>query len=191
VTPRITPGSRRQVGLLGWAISEVAGRVNRTEPPHLFLTLGRHRRLFLGWLHFAGRLMPGGRLPRADTEAVILRVAHIRQCAYEADHHRHLGRRAGLTDEDLAAVERGPDAAHWTPRRRALLAAADELVEHGALGDPRWQALRSQLTEIECIELVLLVTHYDMLATTIAALRIEPDRPRRPIRRAGGARPSQ
>lgn len=177
-SPRILPGTRRDIGLIGWAISELAGRVNHTEPPNLFLTLGRHRRLFRGWLRFAGRLMPGGRLPRADTEAVILRVAHLRGCAYETDHHRHLGRRAGLTEADLAAIERGPDDPHWTPRRRAMLAASDALIENRDLDDEQWRALRSHLTEVECLELVMLATHYDLLATTIATLRVQPDRPR-------------
>ena len=59
-TPRVAPGTRQDVGLLAWAVSDVAGRVAGTGPPHLFLTLGRHRRLFRGWLRFACRLMPGG-----------------------------------------------------------------------------------------------------------------------------------
>ena len=39
-------------------------------------TLGHHQRLFRRWLRFACALMPGGRLPRVDTELLILRVAH-------------------------------------------------------------------------------------------------------------------
>ena len=40
------------------------------------MTIARHRRLFRPWLRFAATLMPGGVLPRADSELVILRVAH-------------------------------------------------------------------------------------------------------------------
>ena len=40
--------------------------------------------------------MPGGRLPRVDTELVILRVAAVRGSDYEFGHHSVLGRRAGL-----------------------------------------------------------------------------------------------
>jgi hypothetical protein len=39
--------------------------------------------------------------------------------------------------------------------------------------------LRDHVDEQAAIELVLLATHYEMLATTIAALRIPDDRPRR------------
>jgi AhpD family alkylhydroperoxidase len=172
---RIAPGGRREVGLLAWGISRVAGRVGGTGPPNLFLTLGRHRRLFRGWLRFAGRLMPGGRLPRRETELVILRVAHLRSCMYEFDHHVRLGRRAGVTDADLARVLEGPTAEGWSPREHALLTAVDQLHTHQDLDDAAWAALRSHLDERASIELCMLVGHYEMLATFIGTLRIQPD----------------
>lgn len=176
--PRIAPGGRRDVGWFTWAFGQVAGRAQGTDPPHLFLTLGRHRRLFRGWLRFAGRLMPFGALPRRDTELVILRVAHLRGCTYEFEHHRHMGRRAGVTAADVARVEAGPDASGWSGRERALLAAVDALVAEHDLDDERWADLRGHLDERGMIELVLLVGHYEMLATAIATLRIAPDRRR-------------
>jgi AhpD family alkylhydroperoxidase len=176
--PRIAPGDRRDVGLLGWVISVVSGRVAGSGPPNLFLTLGRHRKLFRGWLRFAGRLMPGGTLPRRQTELVILRVAHLRGCSYEFDHHVRLGRRAGVGPDDVARVIEGPSAGGWSTREHVMLAAADELLETRDLSDATWEALRAELSEKACIELCLLVGHYDMLATTVTALRIQPDQPR-------------
>lgn len=235
--PRITPGSRTDVGLVAWLVSQGAGIAGGTTAPNLFLTLAKHRRLFFGWLRFAGRLMPGGRLPRRDTELVILRVAHLRQCRYEFDHHVRLGRRAGVTAADverliarpIAAVSpdqatndpieghlrgvrgscppitpstaesrdtsadapaaapapRTPAAAPasgapngWSPRHDAMLEVVDQLVERRDVGDEAWAAARAVLDERELIELVLLATHYDLLATTIGTLRIQPDRRR-------------
>jgi len=173
--PRIRPGDRRQVGVVNWAISTISGRVAGTGPPNLFTTMGRHRRLFLGWAHFAGRLMPGGRLPRRDTELVILRTAHLRGCAYEFEHHRHLAGRAGITAADVERVTADPGAPEWSPRERALLAATDELHRDQNLSDSTWQALAQHLDERSLIEFVLLVGHYEMLATFIATLRVPPD----------------
>lgn len=79
--------------MVTWVIAAVSGRVTGTGPPNLFLVLGRHRKLLRGWLRFAGRLMPGGTLPRRETEIAIVRVAHLRQCTYE------LHRMQDLTDE--------------------------------------------------------------------------------------------
>ena len=175
MTPRIAPGTRAEVGALNWAIAWLGGRATGGRPPNLFLTLGRHRGLFRGWLWFAGRLMPGGRLPRRDTELVILRVAHLRGCEYERAHHVRLGRRAGLTDDDLRRVGQGPDAAGWSERARALLTAVDELHHGGEVSDATWDALAGHLDERRLIELVVLAGHYEMLATFINTLRIEPD----------------
>src|SRR3954449_5366566 len=99
--PRIPPGDRRQFGLVNAAIVWVLGRATGGQPPHVFTTLARNRGLFRRWLWFAGGLMPGGKLPRRDTELVILRVAHNTGCDYERLHHEHLGRRAGLSAEEV------------------------------------------------------------------------------------------
>lgn len=174
---RVRRGGLRDVGLFTWTVSQIAGRVAGTEPPGLFLTLGRQRGLFHAWLWFAGRLMPGGSLPRRESELIILRVARLRACQYEFEHHVRLGRRAGVLPTDVQRVIAGPDADGWTTRERALLTAVDHLHEQRDLDDDAWAALRGCLTEPQCVELCLLVGHYEMLATAITALRIQPDRP--------------
>ena len=176
--PRLEPGGLRELRPVLWGFSRIAGRAMGTEPPAIFTTLGRNRRLFWGWLHFAGRLMPGGRLPRRETELVILRVAHLTGSDYELAHHTRLGRRAGIDEETLARVERGPDASGWSHRERVLLTATDELHRTRDLGDDSWSRLRSELDERTAIELLMLVGHYEMLATTLTTLRLRPDRPR-------------
>lgn len=176
--PRIPPGDRRAVGWRTWLLSRSAGMVMGTEPFKLFLTLGRHRSLFHGWITFSRRFLIGSRLPRRDVELVILRVAHLRACRYELEHHVRLSRRAGVSEEDRDRVAAGPRAEGWSPRERALLRAVDEMHERRDVSDDTWSTLREHLDEAELIELVLLAAHYEMLATTIATLGIAPDAPR-------------
>lgn len=177
--PRVAPGGLRDVGPLAWVVARVSGIVTGTTPPNVFLVLGRNRRLFRGWLRFASTLMPRGRLPRSDSELVILRVAHLSGNDYELEQHRRLGRRAGLTADEVERALDGPDAPGWTPRQAVLLRAVDELHGQRDLGDDTWAALSEHLDEPDRIELVLLAGHYEMLATAITALRVPPDRPRR------------
>ncbi|MEU5989961.1 carboxymuconolactone decarboxylase family protein [Spirillospora sp. NPDC047418] len=179
-TPRVPPGGRRDVGVVNWLVCRAAGLVAGTGPPNLFLTLARRRGLFHGWLWFAGRLMPGGTLPRRETELVILRVAHLRDCRYEFDHHVRIAGRSGVRRRDVERVKDGPSAEGWTPREQAILAAADGLHSDQDLDDETWTRLRAHLTPGECVELTTLVAHYEMLATLITTLRIQPDHPRRP-----------
>lgn len=175
---RVKAGARSEVGWVTWLFAQASGLVAKTHPPNLFLTLGKHRRLFRGWLHFAGRMMPGGTLPRRETECVIIRVAHLCGSQYEFEHHVRLGRRAGVTEADVARLVEGPSASEWSPRERAILEAVDLLHEHRDLDDECWQNVRRYLDERQAIEFVLLVGHYQMLATAITVLRIEPDRRR-------------
>jgi AhpD family alkylhydroperoxidase len=173
--PRVIPGARRDVGWFNWTVSRVAGKRTGTNPPNLFLTLGRHRGLFRGWLMFAGRMMPGGKLRRRESELVILRVAHLRESRYEFEHHVRLGRRAGLSDEEIERVTRGPNEDGWSARERTLLDAVDELHHERNWSDETWNALCAQLDERERIELCMLIGHYEMLATFIETFRIQPD----------------
>ncbi len=118
--------------------------------------------------------MPFGTLPRKDSEMVIIRVAHLRGSDYELDHHRRLGKRAGIDAGMFENIISGPDAG-WDAREYAILRAVDELVTGRDISDLTWSALRRQLNDREAIYLVLLVGQYDSLATTLHALRIQRD----------------
>ncbi|WP_441948578.1 carboxymuconolactone decarboxylase family protein [Nocardia sp. 2TAF39] len=174
--PRISPGRLRELGPINWVAWQILSRAAGTDDAHLFSTLGRTRGLFRGWLHYSGKLMPGGRLPRHESELVIIRVAHLRRCDYELDHHIRLGRRAGVTGEILDRLRGGPGAEGWSNKHRALLTAVDQLVQTRDLDDDTWAALAEHYDERRLIEIVLLVNQYEGLAATITALRIQPDR---------------
>jgi AhpD family alkylhydroperoxidase len=173
--PRIPPGAPRDIGPVNALITRLLGAATGGAPPHIFTTLGRHRGLFRRWLLFAGGLMPGGTLPRRDSELVILRVAHNCGCEYEWGHHERLGKAAGLSPADIARVRSGPAAEGWSPRQGALLRAADELHADRTISDALWAELRPLMSDVDLIELCLLVGHYEMIAMTLNALAVQPD----------------
>jgi len=149
--------------------------IGSERPPNLFMTLARHRRLFRRWLVFAGALMPNGRLPRPESELLILRVAYNCGSDYEWIQHERIALTAGLSHKEVERVREGPEAVGWSDRERLLLRAADELHANRQIGESTWLALRPQLDDAELIELCMLVGHYEMLAMTLGSLRVEPD----------------
>jgi alkylhydroperoxidase family enzyme len=173
--PRIAPGTRRELGLVNAAIVRLAGLAVGGDPPNIFRTLARNRRLFRRWLWFVSALMPGGNLPRRDTELVILRVAHNTGSEYERDHHERMGREVGLGEEEVARTREDTATAGWPERQAALLGAADELHADGRIGDELWSRLRRHLDEPDLIELCMLIGHYEMLAMTLNSLQVQPD----------------
>lgn len=176
--PRIRPGGFRELGPVGWAVNRIGARVTGSRDVHLFATLGHARRLFPAWLAYSGMMMPFGVLDRRTTELVILRVAHLRGSVYERAHHERIGARVGLDDDDIARTLQDPATAGWTDRLGAVMSAVDELVQSKDIADDTWAALAAHLSESELVGFVQLVAQYDGLATSLHALRVQPDRPR-------------
>ena len=176
-TPRIPPGGRRQLGLLNAGIARIASLVSGGGPVNIFLTLGRHRGLFRRWLVFAGGLMPGGKLPRSETELLILRTAHNAGSDYEWGHHERIGQAAGLSAQEIQRVREGPEAEGWSERQRRLLRAADELHADGRIADETWAGLAGTYDDRLLIEICMLVGHYEMIAMTLNSLGVQPEPP--------------
>jgi len=178
---RIPSGRFRQLGPINWVIAKLTARTVGAPEMHLFTTLGQRQLLFWAWAFYGARLLRG-RLRAVDTELVILRVAHLRACEYELQHHRRMARRAGLDASMQARIFAWPDATpgsgpELTDRQRALLKATDEFVEDRTISGATWQQLATHLDRRQLIEFCLLTSQYDGLAATMSALEIPLDNP--------------
>jgi AhpD family alkylhydroperoxidase len=179
---RIPSGGFRELGPINWVMAKLAARKVRAPEMHLFTTLGQRRLLFWTWSVYSGRLLRG-RLPAVDTELVILRVAHLRSCEYELQHHRTMARAKGLHPDLQAAIFAWPDVSpaarnSLTARQQALLQATDEFVQDRTITDGTWRQLSAHLDRRQLIEFCLLASQYDGLAATMHALEIPLDNPR-------------
>jgi AhpD family alkylhydroperoxidase len=173
---RIPGGSLRQLGLINWLVNKIAALVIKAPRMHLFTALGQHKRLFLPW-YFYGAVLYAGKLPRPDTELVILRVAHLRGCEYELQQHRRFGERFGVPADLQAKIFAWPDSEGLSPRRQALLNATDEFVTTKNISRETWAVLAQHLTRPQLIEFCLLAGQYDTLATVITVLEVPLDFP--------------
>jgi AhpD family alkylhydroperoxidase len=177
------PQSRfRELGPINWVIAKLGARQVRAPEMHLFTTIGQRRLLFWIWLAYGARLLRG-RLPGIDTELVIIRVAHLRSCEYELQHHRRLARIQGLDADKQAAIFAWPDAAETaanilSTRQRVLLNATDEFIKDRTLSSGTFEQLATHLDRRQLIEFCLLASQYDGLAATMSALDIPLDNPR-------------
>ena len=174
---RIQPGGRRELGLINWSISKIAARKIRAPHMHLFEVLGYHKMLFWTFLLYGNQLLYKGKLPKTETELVILRVGHLRGSEYELQQHRRLARSRGVDDALQAKIFEGPDAEGLTSRQRALLRAVDEFTFDRNLSDETYTALAAHLDRRQIIEFGALAGHYDTIAGILATLRVPMDFP--------------
>lgn len=143
------------------------------ERLNIFGVLANHPALLKRYLLLGDLFLNRGLLPARERELVILRVGRDTGSAYEVQQHEILGRAAGLTDGEIAAVaQTAADDPRWAPREAALLAATDELCASDDLTDATWQRLRADWTDAELVELLLLVGFYRMTAGFLNAARV-------------------
>jgi AhpD family alkylhydroperoxidase len=164
------------VGYVAELRASVVGQ-NSDHPAgaNLLGTLAGHPGLARAFLAFNGHFLNRSTLPIPYRELLVLRVAHVRGCAYEWAQHVPLATDAGYSAADLERITAGPDAPGWKPVEQALLAAADELLAHGTVGDGPWSVLAAELDEHQLMDAVFVVGTYSMLAMAMRAFDIQLD----------------
>ena len=138
-------------------------------------TFARYPSLAQAFHTFNGHVLFATTLSTRQRELLVLRVAVLRNCAYEWAQHVVLADDAGITPEEVQRSAEGPDAEGWSPIDRALLRAADELVNDAAVGDETWNTLAAELDEQQLMDVVFTVGAYDLLAMALLSFGVETD----------------
>ncbi len=138
-------------------------------------TFAHHPALAKAFLRFNVHLLYSSTLPARIRELAILRVAHRRDCAYEWTHHVDLAKDEGISDDEIAAVQRyaGEDAGDFDALERAVLTGVDELVEKSELSDQTWAALGERLNDQQRMDFVFTVGCYTLLAMAFNTFGIQ------------------
>jgi alkylhydroperoxidase family enzyme len=136
----------------------------------------RHPTLAKAFLTFNAHFFYSSKLSARMREILILRIACLRRSDYEFAAHVELGRQAGLTDEDIERIRRGPSAAGLAPEDANLVQAVDDLKQHAQISDATWAGLVAQrLDPQQLIELIFIVGCYEMLAMAMNSCRVQFD----------------
>jgi 4-carboxymuconolactone decarboxylase len=98
-----------------------------------------------------------------ERELVILRTGFLCKSGYEWAQHVVIGKRDGLTDDEIARIKKGA-AAGWNAADAALITACDELHKGQFITDPTWKALREHFTEKQCMDVVFSVAQYTQVS---------------------------
>ena len=109
-------------------------------------------------------------------ELALTRTGFSAGSQFVFSQHCKAARNAGVSDEQVAAIPAWTTWDGWTAAERAVLAYTDEVtLGRGRVADATWEALRTHLDEVACIELTYAVASYGLHATMCRALRLEYD----------------
>jgi alkylhydroperoxidase family enzyme len=125
---------------------------------------------------FALLSSPERTLPAELRELALTRTGFAAGSRFVFSQHCKAARRAGLNDEQVAAIPSWMVADVFTPLQRAVLAYTDELVlADGRVQDATFEVLRDALGEVAVLELTYAVASYRLHAIMCRALRLEYD----------------
>jgi 4-carboxymuconolactone decarboxylase len=115
-------------------------------------------------------------LPPRDRELLILRTSALSRADYDWGHHVPAAKRAGLTDDEIARIAKGPEAGRWSAFDATLLRAADELHRDQFITDTTWTALAKTYNERQLMDAIFTVGQYTMVSMFLnsAGVQREP-----------------
>jgi AhpD family alkylhydroperoxidase len=148
---------------------------NRPKSMNTLGTFAHHPALAQAFFTFNGHVLMATTLTERQREMLVLRVAAVRQCAYEWEQHIYMGRDAGLSDEEISRIAFGPGAPFWTPLEAALLRAADELIGDGVISEPTWAVLSGELDSRQLLDVIFTVGAYETIAAMMRSFDLGLD----------------
>jgi alkylhydroperoxidase family enzyme len=115
-------------------------------------------------------------LPPRERQILVLRSLATANDTYELTHHITISRNAGISEEDIAAFQRG-EGASLSDFDRALIKAADELRTDQVVSDATWEKLASRYSTEQLMDVVFVTGLYLTMAmlTKTFGMELEPD----------------
>ncbi len=151
------------------------GQQMRGRVANIFRTLANHPKLAKRWLVFGNHILSKSTLTPRDREIVILRMGWLCQSAYEWGQHRVIGKAAGLSDDEIAAIKDGPDAGSWRHHEACLIRATDELRNDSFISDDTWSNLSAEYSEQQMMDLVFTCGQYNMVCMALNSFGVQLD----------------
>lgn len=154
---------------------DVVERASFDKPINIHKTLAHHHKLLKRWLVFATHVLNKSTFPARERELVILRVGWLCQAEYEWAQHAVIGKKAGLTDEEIERIKSGPDTGGWSELDKTLLQATDELINDAFISDPTWHELKKTYDDKQMIDLIFAVGNYNLVSMALNSLGVQLD----------------
>jgi alkylhydroperoxidase family enzyme len=169
--PRIAPVSDAQLNEEQRAA--LAPVTARGPALNIFRTLANAPKAlsaFLAWGSYT--LSKQNALSGRQREIVILRIGYLCRSGYEWTQHVEIGKRAGLSDDDIARLKTGEgfDAAET-----ALISACDELHARQFVSDATWAALKTHFSEKQCMDVVFTAGQYTQVSMMLNTFGVQLD----------------
>jgi len=146
--------------------------------PEYCLTVAKHPSILRCQLEMGTALFKGA-LPPRDRELAVLRTGWLLRAPFEWGEHVDIGKRCGVTAEEIERVIIGSTAPGWSVHDAAILRSVEELLSEQTISDATWAILAADWNEQQLIEYPMMVGQYvaTALVQNTLRIRLEPNNP--------------
>lgn len=133
----------------------------------------RHSALYDAHLEVSKKFLSDGLLSVRDRELAVLRIAWLCQAPFEWGAHVVIGKRNGVSAEEVERIIEGSDAPGWSEHDRAVIRAMEELHFDAMITDETWATLSKTYNDKQLIEIIVLAGQYATVAYLQNSLRLK------------------
>jgi 4-carboxymuconolactone decarboxylase len=142
---------------------------------NIFRVLMQHPTLTRAWSKFASYILSDQQTLNArDREIAILRIGWLNQAPYEWEQHVRIARAAGITNDEIERIGKGPKAG-WNRHDAALIQAADDLFENSVVSDETWKTLAERYNTQQMMDVVFTIGQYNLVSWALNSLGVPLD----------------
>jgi len=143
------------------------------KPNHFFRTMANRPEVLKSYVPLYSSIMGRGLVERRLKELVYLAVAFANECPYCIASHTVSGKKAGITDEELTALQTGQDHTFSSQERAAILYAR-ELTRTADARETR-DALEEHHSSDQVVEITLIVALANFTNRFNNGLKLKPE----------------
>lgn len=174
--PRIDAIPNDQIDAQSWdlvnRLRAAAGAPPTDQMPAFMRLMAKHPPLFHCQMEM-GNVLFNGRISPREREIAVLRISWLAGAAFEWGEHVEIGKRAGLSADEIERITHGSSAKGWSSHEAAILRAVEELLADFAISDITWTTLAASWEEQQLIELPMMIGQYLTTAFLLNSLHVQ------------------
>ena len=145
-------------------------------PDNLIKTLAPSSAILEGYYGLHKAVMGDISLNDKTRELAILKIARLNGCEYCQHGHVASAKRAGISDEMIAALEDHEKSDLFTFTEKEVLSWVEGLTRNaGSIDEELFKQLKNHLTQQQVIELSAIAAFYNMTTRLAQALEVEAE----------------
>ncbi|MFX0140654.1 MAG: carboxymuconolactone decarboxylase family protein [Candidatus Hodarchaeota archaeon] len=171
--PRIYPQKESKWDEDARKLIEGFKKISKGPVTNIMATLANYSKLYNRWRVFGNHVLYKSSLPARDREILILRIGWLCYAEYEWGQHVIIGKRCGLSEEEIKRIIKGPDAEGWDSFDATLLHAVDELYIDSFISDSTWNKLSEKYNTHQLMDLIFTVGQYNLVSMVLNTLGVQ------------------